>query len=418
MVRKKILLICYSFPPYPGIGGRRWAKFAKYLAKDGYVIYVLSAKSLGRKRSEWTSDVDSPNIKIFPSDTKSPDVFDKPVVSFWDKITFRYWKYYSKLASKGRIFDKSFFWKKNLLRKAEELIRNNEIKNVVCTIPPFRLGYYTAILKEKNPHIHYILDYRDPWTDNKTFHEFSDLNKKRREYEQKMEHYSIGKADVVISSTEQMTVWTKQKSIQPEKCITIPNGYDPDDVLKSSATVNNKKYTLLFAGNLYDAIDYVFLPFVEYIKRKEHLTPEFKEKFCFKFYGNIPVKYIQAAKDAGVSSFEFYGFVPLSQLKEKYLEADAFMMFTAFDHAFAFNTKFYEYISYRKPILHFSNDGEVSSFIERNEIGIGLPPNNLPQKLSDIFSLMERRNFIFNTAFDSSAFDIANITAKLKGVFV
>lgn len=418
MEKKEILLICYSFPPHPGIGGRRWAKFAKYLAKDGYTIYVLSAKSFGRESSEWASDVKSPNIKIFQSDTKVPRVFDKPVVSFWNKVTFRWWKYYSKLASKGRIFDKSFFWKRDLLDKAEELIRINAIKNVVCTVPPYRLAYYTAILKDKNPHIRYILDYRDPWTDNRTFHEFSDLNKRRKEYEQKMEYYSIAKADVIISSTEQMTIWAKQKAIQPEKCITISNGYDFEDVLKDAAAVHNEKYTILFAGNLYDAVDYVYLPFVEYIKRKEQAAPDFKKKFCFKFYGNIPFKYIKAATDAGISSFEFYGFVPLSQLKEKYLEADAFMMFTAFDHAFAFNTKFYEYVSYRKPILHFSNDGEVSNFIESNQIGVGVSPNSLSQKLSDIFYRMEQRNFIFNPAFDSSAFDIANITAKLKEVFV
>lgn len=418
MVKKSILLICYSFPPHPGIGGRRWAKFAKYLAKDGYTVYVLSAKLHGHKSSEWTSDVNHPNIKVFGSDTKIPKVFDEPILGFWGKMAFRYWKYYSKIASKGRIFDKAFFWKKNLLNEAEDLIRLNEIKNVICTIPPYRLAYYIAILKEKNPHIQYILDYRDPWTDNQTFHEFSGLSQRRRRYEEKMEHYSISKADVVISSTGQMTEWAKQKATEPGKCITISNGFDADDILKKSTVVNSEKYTLLFAGNLYNAVDYVFVPFVECIKRKEETTPDFSKKFCFKFYGNLPDKYIQMAKSAGISSFEFYGFVPLAQLKEKYMQANVFMMFTAFDHAFAFNTKFYEYISYRKPILHFSNDGEVSTFIESNKIGIGLPPDRLPQKLADTFRLIEQHNFAFNPAFDSSEFDIANITAKLKEVFV
>ena len=43
---KHVLLISYSYPPYPGIGGRRWAKFSKYLSRLGFVIHVIDNISL------------------------------------------------------------------------------------------------------------------------------------------------------------------------------------------------------------------------------------------------------------------------------------------------------------------------------------------------------------------------------------
>ena len=52
----KILLVCYSFPPNPGVGGRRWAKFAKYLVKSGHYVEVINAKLTTDKLSTWSKD--------------------------------------------------------------------------------------------------------------------------------------------------------------------------------------------------------------------------------------------------------------------------------------------------------------------------------------------------------------------------
>ena len=61
---KNILLVCFSFPPFPGIGGRRWAKFAKYLSKQNVNVHVLAAKNEPGTISEWDHDVKSEKIKI------------------------------------------------------------------------------------------------------------------------------------------------------------------------------------------------------------------------------------------------------------------------------------------------------------------------------------------------------------------
>src|SRR6185312_8702248 len=61
-----VLIICTAFPPFPGIGGRRWAKFAKYFAKNGVNCHVINAVNYSKNVSLWNKDVESPNIVIHP----------------------------------------------------------------------------------------------------------------------------------------------------------------------------------------------------------------------------------------------------------------------------------------------------------------------------------------------------------------
>ena len=73
-----ILLICHGFPPVRGIGGRRWAKFAKELARRGYTVHVIrSAGSKGRMDSLWSEDTRHEGIVHHPLPHAYPAVMTK-----------------------------------------------------------------------------------------------------------------------------------------------------------------------------------------------------------------------------------------------------------------------------------------------------------------------------------------------------
>lgn len=411
---KNILLIAYTFPPSPGIGGRRWAKFSKYLVKEGYEVYVICANQKATKKSEWLSDINSPNIHVYERNVRFPRVLTDYPESLWAKVLYRIWILIMRIISNGRIFDRAFFWKSDLISFSEELIKEKEIKNVICTIPPYRLAYYSALLKKRNPQINFILDFRDPWTDNQTFHEFKDLSARRKKAELKMELFSIAQADYVISTTRQMTDWAKLKTKLPQKCITITNGYDVDDVLiNKNSKENNGCKVILFAGNLYPGLEYVFKPFLQIIKSLEERDPNFNKKICFKFYGNISENLNVLCKEVNLKSILLNGFVPIEEIREQYINSEVFMMFSVADHSYAFNTKFFEYISYRKPIIHFSNDGDVSTFLEDNKIGVGITPENITEKFDLVLRIIQEGLFEFNSEFNSDSFSVENITKKI-----
>jgi hypothetical protein len=55
---KKVLIVSYIFPPKSGIGGRRWAKFSKYLNRMDIDIKVLTfQKKNDSNFSNWSKDI-------------------------------------------------------------------------------------------------------------------------------------------------------------------------------------------------------------------------------------------------------------------------------------------------------------------------------------------------------------------------
>ena len=54
---KKVLIVSYVFPPKSGIGGRRWAKFSKYLNRMDIDLKVLTfQKKNDSNFSNWSKD--------------------------------------------------------------------------------------------------------------------------------------------------------------------------------------------------------------------------------------------------------------------------------------------------------------------------------------------------------------------------
>ena len=46
------------FPPSPGIGGRRWVKFAKYFVRMSYDVKIITAKRNKKSTiSNWIKDM-------------------------------------------------------------------------------------------------------------------------------------------------------------------------------------------------------------------------------------------------------------------------------------------------------------------------------------------------------------------------
>lgn len=418
---KKILLICYSFPPNPGIGGRRWAKFTKYLAQQGYEVHVVTNKFSAKKKSEWTSDVQHPNIHVHYANVFYPKVYADGPSNLVGKFMYRFWLSFFKLVSKGSLYDRAFFWKKVISRYVTELIKNQQIKNVVVTAPPFRLLYYSAFLKEKHPGLNLILDFRDPWTDNSSFLGFADLSKKRMSFEKEMEAFSISKADMIVSANDYLTkLFQKRYSKQQGKFLTISNGYDPDESTNAVSEHIQKNNTIRFilTGTLYSDLEYIFMPFITYLGRLAKEKPHLYARLRFDFYGNVDENLKRTVKNRDLKNICFHGFKDISTVRRELLNADYAMLFTAPNHASNFNTKFYEYIAAKKPIIHFSNDGEISEFLIENGIGIGVTPTQIEATLNRLFEQIENNNYHYNNSFDSQKFSVKNLLADYVKLFV
>ena len=87
MKKEHILIVCHTFPPEKGIGGRRWAKFAKYLSKDSYQVHVIT-----KKKPKYT-DYDPKTFglettHIHEVNTFYPKILSKRPQNLWEKVKY------------------------------------------------------------------------------------------------------------------------------------------------------------------------------------------------------------------------------------------------------------------------------------------------------------------------------------------
>ena len=58
-------IVSYTFPPSTEIGGRRWAKFSKYLVKSGHEVTVICANN-GINQEFYEKEFSGIEVKVLP----------------------------------------------------------------------------------------------------------------------------------------------------------------------------------------------------------------------------------------------------------------------------------------------------------------------------------------------------------------
>ena len=416
-MKKKLLIILYTFPPFPGIGGRRWAKFAKYLAAKEYDVHVICCENVFPEQSLWTKDVQHKNIKTYPLPVKYPAVMLHGAKSMMDKLSYRLWKMRFSFSSKGVLFDRTMFWEEQLMAKASAIIESEKIDNVIVSIPPYRLATYSIALKKKYPNINLVVDYRDPWADNKSYHGFKDLSSDRLKHEQQLEEDVLNKADKVITVSDKMTEMLKARSTNPNKISTILNGFDPADILpaenKRQAT-SERKIRFIYAGTLYSNLEYIADPLFAYINKLKKENSALYNRISFEFYGSHNAELVNKINSLNDKAISVHPSMPLDKIQEVLRAGDFCVLMSAPDHTFAFNTKFCEYLANRKPILLFAYPGETADFIRHNKLGFVINPNTLDENMNTFFADIQNVLSSYNSQYNLEPFSIPALTSEIE----
>jgi glycosyltransferase involved in cell wall biosynthesis len=416
-VIKKILIILYTFPPYPGVGGRRWAKFAKYLAEKGYEVHVICCGNVFKEQSLWVKDTQHQNIKVHSLPVKYPIVMLHGVKNISDKLLYRFWKFYFSFYSKGVIFERTLFWKKQLQRKASEVIKKEKIRNVIVSIPPYRLASYSIAIKQKYPDINLIVDYRDPWTDNKSYHGFKKISSERLQHEQKLEKEVLQTADHIISVSSKMADDLKERKIGYEKIVTIPNGFDPSDILPISDNhlkANEDKTKFVYGGTLYNDLEYIITPLISYLSKLKNTNTSLYNRLSFDFYGNLNKELQDKLEISGNKCIQLHKPVPLQSMQQILHECSFCLLITPPAYSVVFNTKFCEYLANRKPILLFTYPCDASDFITHNKLGFHINPNNIEKDMDTFFTNINSVQSEFNNTFNIDTFSLPSLTKEIE----
>ena len=246
---KTILLITYYFPPSGGAGVQRWLKTINYLPQAGVETIVLTVDptvaSYPQIDESLCNDIPS-NIKVYRTKTRE-------ILSLYKKVSPQKQIPYGGFANEpkpnlmqkiSRFLRGNFFlpdprrgWNKFALAKAKEIIETQGITTIVTTSPPHSTQLIGLELKRLYPHIRWVADLRDPWTDiyyNQDLYPTRWAQKRNLRYERSV---LLG-ADQIITVSEECRRLFAQKADVAEKIAVIPNGFEKKDFI-NSPTINN-----------------------------------------------------------------------------------------------------------------------------------------------------------------------------------
>ena len=409
------LLICFDFPPNEGIGGRRWAKLAKGLAKLNTVVHVIKADPKKKNStSPWTAEVEDENIHIHSLPRTYPEVVSDPGNGLLDKINYRIQRYLLKQKTKGTIYDVAIEWDKLLIPKALEVIDRENIANLIVTGAPFNLFPYAAEIKAQRPELKLLLDYRDPWLLAVNYG-IPGLTYPRFLEEKFKQHKALAAADFITCPNEFMLEEIKSsddfRKIKGEYKV-IPHFYDQDDINQYlvQSKPSPEKIKLVYGGTLYMGLEPWFKKLCEALDQVKASRPELYNRLQIDLFS----KDLQFATWFENHQEVIHLQTPIGkELFTKITEANACFIFLAHHNKDYRTTKFFEILPFGKPLVYLGEKGFVSEFIEEKELGWVLhqPEIDFIQVLQEL----ENDTFQASNQFDYKEFSLDKTSEMVEG---
>ncbi|MFN5621305.1 MAG: hypothetical protein ACK478_08375 [Flavobacteriales bacterium] len=407
-----ILLINHDFPPNQGIGGRRWAKLAKGLAKLGYKIHVVNATPIeNNKTSPWSADVNHENIFINTIPRTYPTVISHTGNSLWDKLHYRFAIWRLKQTVKGTIYDLSAEWGRYLIPACERICSEFPISRIIATGAPWHMLYELGEWNSANRKLPYIIDFRDPWLNAKNYG-MSQLNPKRKAFEVFKQKKTLENATIVLSPYPEILHDLKEFARNNNSSIgqleTLRHFYDEDDftniVETTSPNRSENMFTIVYGGDLYQDIHSELLEIVAFFNGTNTLLTPVE----LQIYTDATVPEFMRGIE-GIRIFPTAGKSFYSIAKA----ADALLILLPKHKSHEFTTKFYDYMPLGKPYIIASQGGIVADFIVGNQMGYlwksGLHYPWYENLLADSFN--------FQPSYDISAHSLTAAAKQLTSLF-
>lgn len=392
----KPLIISYYFPPIERVAGRRWGKFYKYLRKEGVEAFVIAGDYSADREALWKDDVEPYEDHITRFKPKGQKEFFRRVKSptnIIDKIrwhisflTFKIFGHKTQAPST----DASIRDVDSILLLASQLIEAENITHVVLTVGPFGYAGVLTKLKDKYPHLKFLLDYRDlpnevvaNWEANETTSESVVL-----------------KACDAITLVDQ-SLHDKLLDRYPTglpSLFVLPHGVDQNEQKQGRETVAD----IIYGGATYPSDTRYFGAFSTWMATQSSLTA----KLFFTELSEEVRACLQATQNVEVS-----GVIPNAQL-HRYQEGSSYNLLVYPDfRSNAFSSKFFELVAYRKPILYFGPRGATRDFIEKNNLGVCC---SSIEEVSDYNENLQKLDF--NESFDLKPHSFDYLTKQLIAI--
>ncbi|MGO2102434.1 MAG: glycosyltransferase [Psychroflexus halocasei] len=304
---KKALIITYYWPPAGGPGVQRWLKFSKYLPEYGIEPVVFKPKNPSYPTSDRSLLNEIPyDLEIIEKSIFEPyalaQLFSKKDTKSLSKGIIKSKEKQSRLQRlmlyiRGNFFipDARKFWIKPSVKTISKIIDSKEIDCVITTGPPHSLHLIGHKLKIKFPQLHWITDFRDPWT-NIGYHKDLKLSESSAQKHLDLEKEILNSADDILVTSFETKNEFEIKTSKPIHLIT--NGFDEADPVEVELDEN---FTLSHIGSLMSQRnpEILWQALSELIQEVEH----FKSFFELRLVGNVSEQIIDSIYKNGLKEY-------------------------------------------------------------------------------------------------------------------
>ncbi|MBU3158689.1 hypothetical protein KPL37_02730 [Clostridium frigoris] len=401
---KNILIVAYFYPPLGGAGVQRTLKFAKFLKKFGYNVFVLTVNNeKGTIKDESLKLESTDGIKVFRAmqkenfivnfilnrkvtDVKVEKNENKKDITkktsdntFKSKINKKVKKHLLNIYRNMYIPDDKISWKKDAISVGINIIKDEKIDIIYSTSAPYT-GHLIAYELKQKSNLQWIADFRDQWVAN-PFVNYSAYAKIKNE---KMEKMVIEKADAVVSVSkpiiDDFVYRYKDQVIDKFKVIT--NGYDEEDFADFNMNLVAKKYIITHNGTLYGKRSPKnFLIAVDRLIIKRKIK---QDELTIRFVGQIgkdaqeDIRFFVAKYD---NIIEFISYLPHKESLKKLEETSATLLIieAGVGSDGIYTGKLFEYIRSGRDIIGIVPTGVAKDLILSTNTGFCCHPEKVDE---------------------------------------
>ncbi len=412
--KRHILIINFDFPPNQGIGGRRWAKLAKQLAHEGFIVQVIKADAVkGNVKSTWADDAMHPHIHVHSLPRTYPQILSHPKSDLLSKIRYRLAKREIEKTEPGTIYDISIGWNKVMNPCAESLIEQHEIVNVIATGAPWNVLKYAASLKEKFPHLNLIIDYRDPWMNARNYG-MQGLSVARKKAEEAKQSFVLQHANVVLSPydylTQELKEFAETRNLKGALFNVLTHFYDPQDIPAQEALVDNNKAVIVYGGDLYLEMDEQLNQLRNQLSYLKNNRNDLYAKVEVKIFTSNP----NYEKFVGLDVVKMHKSIG-KKIFQELADANFALIMLSPSKRNDRTTKFFEYLPLRKPLLIISDEGSVTRFVQENNLGVIMSKDE--KALEAVLDNHFNGSIQINSNFDIAPYTLQGAAQQLLSYF-
>ncbi|MCL4401888.1 MAG: glycosyltransferase [Acidobacteria bacterium] len=380
MVRQKLLIIAYLFPPAGGIAVQRALSLAKYLPDLGYEVHVLKARSMGPAPDPGLLKHVPPAITVH--EAFAPEIPFRLRQRLWStlsrggKATRK--RRFSPRAMAVRLAKRIFcpepeiLWTPFALRAARKIIREHAIGTVLITAPPFSSFVIGCVLKRDFPEVALVSDFRDEWLSFylKDFEFQSDPYTRRRAEAIERGIVQASNRVVAVNPSSLNEIRNRYPEEPGAKFVCVPNGYDPEvfACFKPRPHRGNR-VVVTHMGTAYNTASPRY-----YLDALDEMPEAVRTQVETRFIGRVSDGE-RAILEGRKSAVRVLGFMPQSEALRMVEETDYLLLTMTND--ISVPGKLFEYMATGKPILALSpRRGEVQRVLAETRAGWCVEPGD------------------------------------------